>query len=396
MLGGLRNRSRLRAAGWLLLAGAVVCLWAVAAAYGQEATLVGDAHVSSAQPGVNSGGLSNLNVGGGYTALVQFDLGVLPVGTTAAQVTRATLRVYCNRADVPGGVSVALVGGPWTEMGVTYATQPAMGAVVQTGQVVGAGEFVTFDVTAAVQGWVGAPGTNFGLEMTAGSAVVQFDSKENDQTAHEPGLEIVLAVGGSGTVGATGATGATGPQGAQGVAGPIGATGAMGAQGAMGYPGLNGAAGPQGPAGPPGVGGGGITYQGTYSSGANYTLGQAVLWDGSTWVSLIEFNVGNTPGVVPGIWGLLAEAGLTGATGAQGDVGPQGQQGPTGLGLQGATGATGATGAQGLAGLPGLVYQGNYNSQGNYNLGDVVLWQGSSWVSLVGFNTGFTVHPPNI
>jgi hypothetical protein len=120
--------------------------------WGQQATLVGDAHVSSAQPAVNSGALSNLNVGGGYTALVQFDLGMLPAGTTSAQIAKATLRVYCNRADVPGTVQAELVGGAWTESGVTFATLPAVGATVQTVPVVGAGEFVTFDVTSAVQG----------------------------------------------------------------------------------------------------------------------------------------------------------------------------------------------------------------------------------------------------
>ncbi len=57
-----------------------------------EATLVADAHVNSARPGVNSGAISNLNVGGGYTSLLQFDLSPLPAGTTAAQVSRATLR----------------------------------------------------------------------------------------------------------------------------------------------------------------------------------------------------------------------------------------------------------------------------------------------------------------
>ena len=89
------------AAARLLL---VIGMCASGALQAQQATLVGDAHVSSAQPAVNSGSLSNLNVGGGYTALVQFDLGMLPAGTTPAQVARATLRVYCNRADVPGVV----------------------------------------------------------------------------------------------------------------------------------------------------------------------------------------------------------------------------------------------------------------------------------------------------
>ena len=120
--GDLQQRGRLRRGlACLVLASAML--------HAQQATLVGDAHVSSAQPTVNAGSLSNLNVGGGYTALVQFDLSVLPAGTTAAQVTRATLRVFCNRADAPGAVQVQTVGGAWTEGSVIYATLPTLGGV---------------------------------------------------------------------------------------------------------------------------------------------------------------------------------------------------------------------------------------------------------------------------
>jgi collagen type VII alpha len=394
--GELRRRSRLRAAVYPLIA--LAGLFSGLGARGQQATLVGDAHVSSAQPTVNSGGLSNLNVGGVYTALVRFDLGTLPAGTTPTQITRATLRVYCNRADVPGAIAVESVGGAWTELGVTYATQPVVGAMVQTAQVAGAGEFVTFDVTSAVQVWVGAPATNNGLALVAtGGAVVQFDSKENDQTSHAPELNIVLAAGGSGMVGATGATGgagATGVTGAAGAMGPqglVGATGAIGAAGAPGVNGLNGATGAQGPAGPAGSGsGGGIAYQGMYQSGTNYAAGDVVEWAGSSWVSLMSSNAGNTPGLVAGIWGMLASVGAAGAVGATGANGVMGPQGLTGAGVQGATGAAGATGTTGAAGLPGLVYRGAYDSTANYLMGDVVVWAGSSWASLVGFNVGQT------
>src|ERR1700678_1672036 len=88
-------------------------------AFAVEATLLADAHVNSALPAVNSGAISNLNVGGGYTALLQFDLSMLPSGTTAAQVSRATLRLYCNRMDTGGVVSLQPVSGSWGEYSVT-------------------------------------------------------------------------------------------------------------------------------------------------------------------------------------------------------------------------------------------------------------------------------------
>src|SRR5271170_1659590 len=205
-----------------------------------EATLVADAHVNSALPAVNSGAISNLNVGGGYAALLQFDLSTLPAGTTAGQVSRATLRLYCNRVDTAGLVSVQAVGGAWGEYSVTYATLPSLGSAVQVAQVSQAGTYVTLDVTALVQGWIGAPATNNGLALTAGTAAVQFDSKENDLTGHAAMLDVSLAT--SGPAGPIGLTGAAGPQGIAGPAGPQGATGPVG---------------PPGPAG--GSGGGGTT-----------------------------------------------------------------------------------------------------------------------------------------
>ncbi len=173
-----------------------------------EATLVADAHVNSALPAVNSGAISNLNVGGGYTALLQFDLSTLPAGTTAAQVTRATLRLYCNRMDTAGLVSLQPVSGAWGEYSVTYATLPSLGAAAQVVQVGQAGAYVAVDVTALVQGWLTAPATNHGVALTAGTAVVQFDSKENDLTGHAPVLDVALA-----SVGPAGPAGAVGPQG---------------------------------------------------------------------------------------------------------------------------------------------------------------------------------------
>ncbi|MEO7029051.1 MAG: DNRLRE domain-containing protein, partial [Acidobacteriaceae bacterium] len=367
-------------------------------AAGAQATLVADAHVSSALPTVNSGTLTNLNVGGGYTALVRFDLSLLPAGTTPSQVTRAVLRVYCNRADTPGLVALQPVGSAWGEYSVTYATLPALGAAVQTAQVGAADTFVTFDVTATVQGWIATPASNNGLALTAGSAVVQFDSKENDQTSHAPELQIVLAAGGVGT---EGPVGAAGPQGSQGVAGAQGLTGAQGVPGPQGVPGLPGAAGTNGatgatgatgPQGPPGTGNSApsLSYQGIYSSATNYALDDVVTFAGSSYVSLTASNHANTPGLTANAWGLLASAGAAGTTGVAGPSGATGPQGPVGFGVPGPQGVAGAQGAVGAAGAPGLVYQGVYDSTANYVLGDVVLFAGASYASLVNFNHGQT------
>ncbi|HMH11836.1 MAG TPA: DNRLRE domain-containing protein [Edaphobacter sp.] len=360
---------------WVALA---VMVAMVAPAFAAEATLVADTHVNSALPAVNSGAISNLNAGGGYTSLLQFELGVLPVGTTAAQVSRAVLRLYCNRADTSGSVSVQTLGAAWGEYSVTYSTLPPLNSASQVFSVNQAGAYVTVDVTALVQGWITAPATNFGLALTAGTAVVQFDSKENDLTGHAPSLDVTLASGGTGgLVGVTGATGATG------AVGPIGATGVAGVKGATG---ATGAMGPAGPA----ANGSGLVYRGGYLSGTNYVVNDVVTYQGSSYISLVGENVGYTPSLSASQWGVLAQSavGATGATGATGAAGSAGLMGPAGS--TGATGVAGSTGATGSAGLPGMVYRGAYFSGTNYVVGDVVLWQGTSYTSLIGNNIGNT------
>jgi hypothetical protein len=401
-------------------------------AFAVEATLVADAHVNSARPGVNSGAISNLNVGGGFTALLQFDLSTLPVGTTSAQVSRATLRLYCNRMDTAGLVSVQPVSGAWGEYSVTFSTLPSLGSAAQVVSVSQAGAYVAVDVTALVQGWITTPATNHGLALTAGTAVVQFDSKENDLTGHAAVLDVALASGGSGG----GATGPAGPQGAQGATGPKGDTGATGPAGPQGAQGPQGASGlnyqgayaagvvyglhdvvtfagssyvsltggnqantpgatsqwavlAQGGTGGSGTGAG-VAYQGAYASTANYGLNDIVTFQGSSYISLIAGNHGNTPSSSVGQWGVMAlgAVGAPGPTGATGATGPPGLTGPAGP--TGAPGPTGATGAAGVPGLPGLVYQGNYASTTNYALGDVVFWQGASYASLLNGNHGNT------
>lgn len=431
----------------LALLSAVVWLAFAGVAHGIEAPLVADAHVNSARPVANSGAISNLNVGGGYTSLVQFDLSALPAGTTSSQVSRALLRLYCNRADTPGLVSIQPVTSAWGEYSVTYSSLPPLDAPVQVVSVTGAGTFVWIDVTAQVQGWITAPASNNGLAITAGSASVQFDSKENDLTGHAPVLDISLVSQGpkgdtgaagpagpqgppgvSGSVGPAGPVGATGPQGPPGLQGIQGAQGLPGPKGDMGPAGPAGSTGPVGPAGPAGAtgpsgpqgiqgpaGSPGLVYRGAYGSTVNYELGDVVLWQGSSYASLASGNYGNTPSSSSGYWGILSARGPDGVQGVQGPKGDTGAQGPMGApgpagergpqgeqgiagqagaqgipGTQGPQGVQGPMGPQGPAGPVGMTFRGAYSSTTNYALGDGVTYGASGYVSLVDANHGNT------
>jgi hypothetical protein len=107
-----------------------------------DAPLAADAHVNSTAPGTNFGSAATLNVGGGSTALMRFDLSTLPTGTTAAKLVKATLVLYVNRVGVPGAVELQAVNGNWTEASLTAGTLPRW---------VGAGSGVTTAVHAAGQ-----------------------------------------------------------------------------------------------------------------------------------------------------------------------------------------------------------------------------------------------------
>lgn len=349
--------------------GLVILTVAAIPASAVEATLMADAHVNAARPNANSGTLSNLNVGGGYTALLQFDLGTLPQGTTAAQVSRAVLRLYCNRVDTSGAVSVQTVAAPWGEYSVTYAGLPGIAAAAQSFSVSREATYVSVDVTSMVQGWVTAPSSNNGIALTTSAAVVQFDSKENDLTGHAPVLDVTLVS--QGAAGPKGDTGATGPQGISGTAGPIGPVGSAGPMGQTGPVGPAGVQGLKGDTGPVGA------------QGAQGIPGPS----GAPGAPGPQGAIGpQGPAGPQGAIGLQGPAGTQGTVGAQGPAGPIGEQGLQGL--KGEPGPTGLTGPQGAAGQPGMVYRGDYTPTTFYAQGDVVLLQGASFISLADGNYG--------
>ena len=243
------------------------CCLLATSALALDAPLAADSHVNTSLPANNFGGQPTLNVGGGSTALLRFDLGTLPAGTPAAKLVKATLVLYVNRVGAAGAVDLLPVNSGWTEAGVTQASAPAVGGIALSNLALPlAGQYLAVDVTAQVKSWISNPATNYGWALTpalaAPATVVFFDSKENTATGHVARLDLTLAdQGPAGPQGATGATGAkgangtngtNGTNGANGTNGTNGTNGAPGATGAQGLTGNTGAAGPQGLQGPAG------------------------------------------------------------------------------------------------------------------------------------------------
>ena len=315
----------------------------------QQSTLLADTYVTTARPSTNYGALSNLYVNAAGTALLRFDLLAVPPGSTSAQVGRATLRVYVNRVNAPGAVSILPVSGDWREAAVTSQTMPALGSAVDVEAATDEGQWIVFDVTALARKWMDAPLTNFGVALTATAADVVLDSKENDTTAHPATLEISVAAGG-------------------GVPGPRGDKGDQGVQGVAGLPGAAGPAGPAGAPGPQGVQGvkgdpGGLAFRGNWSAAVAYASSDLVSYGGAAWVSLTPANLNAVPGASSGAWGLLVPAATASGSGS-----------------------TPVSGS----GTPGLSFKGAYSAVVSYGLNDVVSYSSAAWVSLGSGNVGNT------
>jgi hypothetical protein len=96
--------------------------------------------------------------------------------------------------------------------------------------------------------------------------------------------------------------------------------------------------------------------------------------------------------------GPNGEPGAQGPAGEDGAVGPEGTAGPAGpAGAPGSPGLQGPAGAKGDPGDAGLTWRGAWNAQLNYLAGDMVAYEGSSWVAIPASAGGTTAGyaPPD-
>ena len=370
--GNVQRKSRLLSA---LLMLAILPLWPTLSFAGVETILTDDAYTSSSSPAKKFGKKKGLLVSGSMRSFLKFNLATLPSGMVAADVEKATLKLFASKRRKAGSFDVFAVTGPWSERSITHRTAPGLADHAETGAPVSVGgvnQFVMVDLTTLVRDWVdfiatsGASGrANNGVALVSLSGLsAELDSKESDSTAHDAALEIVLTGGGGvGPAGPIGPAGAVGPQGAAGPTGPAGPRGTTGPAGLNGAAGATGAQGPAGPAGAQGP------------AGADGLAGPAGLmcWDlnanGQADLPAEDINLDTFVNTLDcagpqgaagadgadGATGATGPAGANGATGATGNVGPAGPIGPAGAtGANGATGAAGPAGPTGPAGPPGV------------------------------------------
>src|SRR6266542_2086236 len=140
---------------------------------------VGDASVSSAPPGLYLGSTPVLRTASRPETRSYLSFTVAGV---SGPVTRASLRLWSNRADMHG-VTVHAVYGSWNEKSITAANAPAIGGTVSETGPVADNAWVSADVTRLVSG---NGLVSFALTQ-AGSGNGQFDSREG---SHSPELVV--------------------------------------------------------------------------------------------------------------------------------------------------------------------------------------------------------------
>jgi Collagen triple helix repeat (20 copies) len=273
-------------------------------------------------------------------AFLKFSLATLPPGIAASDVAHARLRFWVNgNSTVAGAITLTPVTAAWDEYTLKDNSTGSLSfgsATLSELSITSINNFVSIDVTDWVKAWIGGTLVNEGLKIEPSAATtflnLAFDSKESNETSHEPRLEVSLSrIGPAGPQGAQGAPGIPGP------AGPAGATGSMGP---------DGPAGSQGPQGPQGIAGPAGTKWFSSTGAPEQNLGD-----------LFDYYLDVTSGDVwrkvssegGAIW--AAQGNIRGLRGETGPEGPKGETGPNGL--QGPAGPPGLNGFPGPAGLQG-------------------------------------------
>ena len=171
---------------------------------GVEAVLIRDISISTRpSAAAPNGKAAYLRVSETDFAFVMFDFAsVLPEGTTADQMAKATLRLWTAGGRNGGACTAQMVSGPWGEhkggiiapgpLPVITPSPVAIGVLNQ--------QFLIIDVTSLVKEWLSGKqnwglvirGANLGGDRAVPPMNLYFDSKENRLTGRLPTLQMVL------------------------------------------------------------------------------------------------------------------------------------------------------------------------------------------------------------
>jgi hypothetical protein len=156
-----------------------------------------DTFVLSTAPTAVHGGWGSVNVNGAAArGLLEFEVGaVLPAGTTATQVQKASLILFVEWLDAAGSIEVVRLTGTFNEGTTTNASFPLHTGVGtgKTAALSGSVRPLVIDITDLVRAAITAGQTRLGLAILPAAATptvaVQLGAKEGKRPAQ---LDITL------------------------------------------------------------------------------------------------------------------------------------------------------------------------------------------------------------
>jgi hypothetical protein len=145
--------------------------------------LVADAYVLASNPTINYGAEWRLGTAASpdRDSFLRFNLSGLDY-----PVTQATLRLHPFDSSVAGVSVHALTDTTWSEVGITYNTAPAVGAIVGTSGPVTANTWVEIDVTSFITG-----NGDYNLALTSTGGLLRFVSREG---TNPPQLVVEMTI----------------------------------------------------------------------------------------------------------------------------------------------------------------------------------------------------------
>jgi hypothetical protein len=172
--------------------------WVLYTVHDEEFDTAGrDAYVNKSEPDANYGTETALSVAGNSTRIfAQFNLSSIP-STAVILSANLSLFYYDNESTATSGyIGVYRVTGSWDESTITWNTSPATQSTsIATIMVSPAaiGDFLTWNVSSLVRGWVNGPITNYGLTLRDTNEATSEGYKlfySSDAAAHHPKLAV--------------------------------------------------------------------------------------------------------------------------------------------------------------------------------------------------------------
>src|SRR5258706_4108859 len=167
------------------------------AAFAVQGLLTDDAYVSASKRNAKLGSGATLRLGAGSTALIKFDLSILPAGVAGADIEKATLILFVSQVGAAGTFNLVRIMSDWQEATVDYDSLPLFGRIEAPSVPIArdaAKNFIAIDVTRLVRDWLDGRLDNNGVALAPDVLInMQFDAKKRGVSSHEAKLDITLA-----------------------------------------------------------------------------------------------------------------------------------------------------------------------------------------------------------